>query len=53
MLCDDTGSVVVPVNRAGEVLEVACKADKVEQRILALLGEPVTMREARAQIGLS
>jgi regulator of RNase E activity RraA len=51
MVCDDTGVVVVPADRAGEVLEAACEIDEVEQRILALLDEGMTMREARAKLG--
>ncbi|MBI4634256.1 MAG: RraA family protein [Deltaproteobacteria bacterium] len=51
MVCDDTGVVAVPADRAGEVLEIACEIDGVEQRILALLDEGMTMREARAKMG--
>lgn len=51
MVCDDTGVVVVPVDRAGQIWEVAAEIDEVEQRILALLEEGMTMREARAKMG--
>ncbi len=51
MVCDDTGVVVVPAEKAGEVYEAACEIDEVEQRILALLDEGMTMREARAKMG--
>jgi regulator of RNase E activity RraA len=51
MVCDDTGVVAVPADRAGEVLEAACEIDEVEQRILALLEEGMTMKEARAKLG--
>jgi 4-hydroxy-4-methyl-2-oxoglutarate aldolase len=49
--CDDTGVVIVPFDRAGEVLTAACEIDEVEQRILALIDEGMTMREARAKLG--
>jgi 4-hydroxy-4-methyl-2-oxoglutarate aldolase len=51
VVCDDTGVVVVPADKAGEVFEAACEIDAVEQQILALLDEGMTMREARAKLG--
>jgi 4-hydroxy-4-methyl-2-oxoglutarate aldolase len=51
VVCDDTGVVIVPADRASEVFEAACEIDAVEQRILALLDEGMTMREARAKLG--
>ena len=49
--CDDTGVVVVPLDRASEIWEAAREIDEVEQKILALLEEGMTMREARAKLG--
>lgn len=49
--CDDTGVVVVPSVRAEEVLAAALEIDAVEQRILELLGQGMTLKEARRQLG--
>ena len=51
VICDDTGVVVVPLERALEVWQAASEIDAVEQRILALLDEGMTLREARANLG--
>ncbi|MDI7260377.1 MAG: RraA family protein [Thermodesulfobacteriota bacterium] len=49
--CDDTGVVIVPFDRAEEVLRVAIEIDEAEQKILEMLGKGMTLREARKQIG--
>ena len=49
--CDDTGVVVIPYDRAEEVLKAAIEIDEVEQRILAMLDQGMSLREARKQLG--
>ena len=49
--CDDTGVVVVPSDRAEEVLKIALEIDEVEQRILEMIGKGMTLKEARQQLG--
>ena len=49
--CDDTGVVVIPYDRAEEVLKAAIEIDEVEQRILAMLDKGMSLREARKQLG--
>jgi 4-hydroxy-4-methyl-2-oxoglutarate aldolase len=51
LACDDTGVVVIPYDRAGEVLKAATEIDKVEQRILTMLDQGMSLREARKQLG--
>jgi 4-hydroxy-4-methyl-2-oxoglutarate aldolase len=51
VICDDTGVVVVPAERAREVWQIASDIDAVEQRILAMLEEGLTLREARTKLG--
>ncbi|MDP2267958.1 MAG: RraA family protein, partial [Deltaproteobacteria bacterium] len=51
VVCDDTGVVVVPAERAWEVWQAASEIDGVEQRILAMLEEGLTLREARTRLG--
>ncbi len=48
---DDSGVVVVPQDRAEEVLRAALDIDEAERVILELLDKGVTMREARKQLG--
>ena len=50
VLCDDTGVVIVPLEKAKEVLEVATEIDKKEQEILDLLDKGMTLREAREKL---
>jgi len=50
-VCDDTGVIIVPFDRAQEVLKVALKIDEREQLILGLLDKGMTLREAREQMG--
>jgi regulator of RNase E activity RraA len=49
--CDDTGVVVIPSGRAEEVLVAALEIDGVEQRILELLDQGMSLKEARKQLG--
>ena len=49
--CDDTGVVVVPAEKAEEVLAIAIEIDEAEQKILELLAQGMTLREARKQMG--
>ena len=49
--CDDTGVVIIPFDKAEDVLKVALEIDEVEQKILEMLDKGVTMREARKQMG--
>lgn len=49
--CDDTGVVVIPYDRAEEVLKVAIEIDEVEQKILAMLDKGMSLRDARKQLG--
>lgn len=51
ILGDDSGVVVVPGNRAEEVLEVALKIAEAESRIEVLVAEGRTLREAREAMG--
>jgi 4-hydroxy-4-methyl-2-oxoglutarate aldolase len=50
-ICDDTGVVIVPHDRAEEVLKIAKEIDATEQSILEMLDKGMTMREARKQTG--
>jgi 4-hydroxy-4-methyl-2-oxoglutarate aldolase len=49
--CDDTGVVVIPQDRAQDVLKIAREIETAEQKILELLEKGVTLREARKQMG--
>lgn len=49
--CDDTGVVVVPFDKAEEVLKIALEIDEVEQKILEMLDKGMTLKEARKQMG--
>jgi regulator of RNase E activity RraA len=49
--CDDTGVVIVPHDRAEDILKVAREIDEIEQSILGMLDKGMTMREARKQTG--
>lgn len=51
VLCDDSGVLVVPFMQAEEVLKIATEIDAAEQKILALLDEGMTLREAREKMG--
>lgn len=49
--CDDTGVVVVPAEKAEEILVIAREIDEAERQILALLAQGMTLKEARKQMG--
>jgi 4-hydroxy-4-methyl-2-oxoglutarate aldolase len=49
--CDDTGVVVIPYDRAEEVLKIALEIDDVEQKILAMLDKGMSLRDARKELG--
>jgi 4-hydroxy-4-methyl-2-oxoglutarate aldolase len=49
--CDDTGVVIVPQDRAQDVLKIAREIETAEQKILELLEKGMTLREARKQMG--
>ena len=52
LICgDNTGVVVVPFDRAEEVLKVALEIEAVEQQIMAKIDEGMTLKEARRQTG--
>ena len=51
MICDDTGVLVVPQKRAWDVLKIAAEIDEKEQRILELLDEGMTLKQARQKMG--
>jgi regulator of RNase E activity RraA len=51
MLGDDTGVVVIPRDRAEEVIKLAESIDETEQRILKAIASGMTLKEARAQMG--
>jgi len=51
LLCDDTGVVVIPYDRAEEVLKAAVEIDEIEQKILAMLDKGMTLRDARKELG--
>ena len=49
--CDDTGVVIVPFEKAEEVLKIALEIDEAEQRILELIGKGMTLKDARKEMG--
>src|SRR5271157_5384091 len=51
LVCDDTGVVVIPYDRAEQVLKAAMEIDEVEQKILAMLDKGMSLREARKELG--
>ncbi len=48
---DDSGVVVVPYDRAEDVLKAALEIDEAERKILDMLEKGITLREARKQLG--
>ncbi len=50
MVCDDSGVVVVPQERAEEVLTVATEIDDSERKMFQLIEQGMTLREARKQM---
>lgn len=51
VVADDTGVVIVPFEKAEEVLNIATEIDEVEQKILELIDKGVSLKEARKQMG--
>ncbi len=51
MVCDDSGVVVVPYERAEEVAAAALEIDQAERTMLSLIEQGMTLREARQQLG--
>lgn len=51
VVADDTGVVIVPFERAEEVLNIAIEIDEVERKILELIDKGVSLKEARRQMG--
>ncbi len=51
VVCDDTGVVIVPKGNASEVLETALQIDEAEQKILGLLDQGLSLKEARKELG--
>ncbi len=51
VVADDTGVVIVPFERAEEVLNIAVEIDEAERRILELIDKGVSLKEARKQMG--
>ncbi len=51
MFGDDTGVVVIPYDRAGEILSIAREIESKEQIIRQALNDGKSLREARAQTG--
>lgn len=48
---DDTGALVVPLDKAEQVLKIAQEIEKKEDCIRKALNEGITLREARARTG--
>lgn len=48
---DNTGVVVVPFNRAEEVLKIAKEIERVEQMIVSKVKDGMALKEARRQMG--
>ena len=53
MVCDDSGVVVVPLERAEEMAVVAKEIDQAERKMFELIEQGMSLREARAQMGYS
>jgi len=53
MVCDDSGVVVVPLERAEEVAAAALAIDQAERKMFEFLEQGMTLREARAKMGYS
>jgi 4-hydroxy-4-methyl-2-oxoglutarate aldolase len=51
VMADDSGVVIVPASREKEVLDIAQDIEANEQRILAMLDQGLSLREARMQQG--
>lgn len=51
VVCDDTGVIIVPLEKAEEVFNIAKEIDEKEQKILSLLDEGLTLTQAREKLG--
>jgi regulator of RNase E activity RraA len=51
VLCDDTGVVVIPAEKASEILHIAEEIDEKEQAILDLITSGMSLSEARKKVG--
>lgn len=51
VVCDDSGVVVVPFDKAEQIVQAAIEIDKAERRILDLLEKGVDLKDARAEVG--
>lgn len=51
VVADDTGVVIVPSERAEEVLKIAKEIDEAEKEILELIEKGVSLKEARSKVG--
>jgi 4-hydroxy-4-methyl-2-oxoglutarate aldolase len=51
VVCDDTGVVIVPKGNTSEVLKTALQIDAAEQKILGLLDQGLSLKEARKELG--
>ena len=51
VLCDDTGVIIVPLEKAAEILAIAEEINNKEQTILQLIDSGMTLREARQKLG--
>lgn len=51
VVADDTGVVIVPFERAEEILKIAIEIDEVEKKILEMIEKGVSLKEARKQMG--
>ncbi len=49
MMADQSGVLVIPQSRAGEVLALALEIDAAEQKIVASIREGLTLKEARVR----
>ena len=53
VVCDDSGVVVVPLERAEEVAGVAMEIDQAERKMFEFIEQGMTLREARAKMSYS
>lgn len=51
VLCDDNGAIVIPAERAEEVLQVAREIEEKESKIMRALKDGSTLKDARARNG--
>jgi len=51
VVCDDSGVIVVPSDKAEVVIKAAIEIDGAERRILDLINNGISLKEARAKVG--